>query len=169
MGLADTRTRRCKDFFPSARPKTIFLARFSPRLRFSVFRCARVPFYRRPRRRFILIPFCNASPGTGRKSFLGQKLKGLKARRNDSTLSYVHYHFPFCSPYTSPARTQKHTIPFRRRVHSCTTDTITYCLRSVVYLTFFMVLYQRVFPVHTHLRVNIFRAAVITTFCIINI
>lgn len=105
---------------------------FQPGLRFfSLFppRCfriyiRRIPFYRRPRRRFILIPFCNASPGTGRKSFPGQKLKGLKARRNDSTLSYVHYHFPFCLSPTFPIvcsfpyrpGTHKNTIPFYKRI-----------------------------------------------------
>lgn len=120
MGLAGTRTRRMQRLFSFyASPRQFFQLGFLLAYIFSPFRCAYIPFYRRPRRRFILIPFCNASPGTGRKSFPGQKLKGLKARRNDSTLSYVHYHFPFCSPYTSPARTKTyHSIsPARPSLH----------------------------------------------------
>lgn len=142
MGITDTRTRRMQRlFFFCASPDNFSSQVVSSSMLFScpLRLCSFLP---EAQRRFILIPFCNVSPGTGRKSFPGQKLKGLKARRNDSTLSYVHYHFPFCSPYTGPARAQKHHSISPARPYSCTTDTITYCLRSVVYLTFFMVLYQ---------------------------
>lgn len=110
MGLADTRTKQGgmqRLFFFQTSPGQFFQL-----VLLSAYPFLGIPFYRRPRRRFILIPFCNVSPGTGRKSFPGQKLKGLKARRNDSTLSYVHYHFPFCCPpYTMLAQHAQNT-PF---------------------------------------------------------
>lgn len=138
MGLADTRIRRdAKTFFsPSTRPQDNFSSQVSS---LRLLSSRRIPFYRRPRRRFILIPFCNASPGTARKSFLRQKLKGLKARRNDSTLSYVHYHFPFCCPpYTilSLARTKTHHSISPACLSRCATNAVIYCLCSVVCCTF---------------------------------
>lgn len=106
MGLADTipSTRRGIFCFYASRSQDDFSSRlFSPRrptLFFSLSTAARACSFlpeAPARRRFILIPFCNASPGTARKSFPGRKLKGLKAPRNDSTLSYVHYYFLFCA------------------------------------------------------------------------
>lgn len=106
-------------FFPHV-PGTIFLSGLSRPLSALTQWCfhALMPFLFTGRR-FILIPFCNASPGTGRKSFPGQK------KKRDLKLGGMIQHcrtciiiFPFAHPQTPQHRhtcNKTRSVPSRRR------------------------------------------------------